>query len=166
MNEITLNPGRFDPYKNYKFRVKWDGQYIPGITRVSSLSRTTDVVQVQEGVNPDTSRKTTGMTRFGIITLERALTGDLAFEKWADLVWKLGAGLGAGITRMEFRKDVVIELYNETGHLVRAYKAYRCWPSHYQALSGLDAGNNALLVERLELECEGWQRDLSVTEIA
>src|SRR5438034_6833915 len=36
MAEFTVNPQRLDPYKNFKFRVKWDGRYVAGIDRKST----------------------------------------------------------------------------------------------------------------------------------
>jgi phage tail-like protein len=162
MTEFPTNPTRFDPYKNFKFRVKWDGQYIPAISRITALIRTTEVVEHREGGDPSTSRKSTGLNQFGPITLERGLTDDTAFEDWANLVWKYGAGLGSEVSLNEFRKDIYLEFYNEAGQLVRAYKIYRCWPSEYQALPELDANANAVAIEHIKLENEGWERDPSV----
>jgi phage tail-like protein len=162
MPESTVNATRIDPYKNFKFRVKWDGNYIAGVSRISGLVRTTEVVEHREGGDPSTSRKSTGLTQFEAITLERGLTDDTAFESWANLVWKLGAALGSESSLQDFRKDIDLEFYNEAGQLVRAYKVYRCWPSQYQALPDLDANANAVAIEHLRLENEGWERDTSV----
>lgn len=162
MAEFPTNPTRLDPYKNFNFRVKWEGKYVPAVLRVSGLLRTTEVVENREGGDPSTSRKSTGLTQFCPIVLERGLTDDTTFEDWANLVWKFGAGLGSEVSLNEFRKDIVIELYNEAGQLVRAYKVYRCWPSEYQAMSQLDANVAAVVIERLTLENEGWERDTAV----
>src|ERR1700735_4051667 len=134
MAQFNVNTTRFDPYKNFKFRVKWDGRYVAGVSKVSGLKRTTEVVEHREGGDPSTSRKSTGLTQFDAITLERGLTQDTAFEDWANLVWQLGASLGSEVALKEFRKDVYLELYNEAGQMVIAYKVYRCWPSEYEAL--------------------------------
>ena len=162
MAEFPTNPARLDPYKNFKFRVKWDGQYIPAISRVTGLLRSTEVVEHREVGDPSTSRKAPGRTQFDAITLERGLTDDAAFEDWANLVWKLGASLGSEVALNEFRKDIFVELYNEAGQLVRAYKVFRCWPSQYRALPDLDANANAIAIEHIKLENEGWERDTSV----
>jgi len=162
MTEFPTNPTRLDPYKNFKFRVKWDGAYIPGISRVTGLLRSTDVVEHREGGDPSTSRKSPGRTQYEAITLERGLTDDTAFADWANLVWKLGAGLGSKVSLNGFWKDIVVDLFNEAGQLVRSYKVYRCWPSRYQALPDLDAGDNAIAIEHIKLENEGWERDASV----
>ena len=162
MAEFTVNPTRHDPYQNFKFRVKWDGQYIPAISRVTGLLRSTEVVEHREGGDPSTSRKAPGRTQLEAITLERGLTDDAAFEDWANLVWKLGASLGSEVALNEFRKDIFVELYNEAGQLVRAYKVFRCWPSQYRALPDLDANANAIAIEHIKLENEGWERDTSV----
>ncbi len=162
MTEFPTNPTRLDSYKNFNFRMKWDGQYIPAILRVSGLMRTTEVVENRAGGDPSTSHKSTGLTQFQPITLEHGLTDDPAFENWANLVWKYGAALGSEMSLNEFRKDTVLELYNEAGQLVRAYKVYRCWPSEYQAMSQLDTNVAATVIERLVLQNEGWERDTAV----
>jgi phage tail-like protein len=164
MAEFPANPTRFDPYKNFNFRVKWDGKFVAAISRVTGLLRTTEVVEHREGGDPSTSRKSTGLTQFAPITLERGLTDDPAFEDWANLVWKLGAAVGSESSLNEFRKDISIELYNEAGQLVRAYIVHRCWPSVYEGLSELDANNCAVAIEKITLQNEGWERDTSVTE--
>lgn len=166
MVEFPANPTRVDPYKNFKFRVKWDGQYVAGISRVSALRRATEVVEHREGGDPSTSRKSPGLTQFDPIVLERGVTQDTAFEDWANKVWKLGAGLGSEVALADFRKDVVLELYNEAGQLVLAYKIYRCWVSEYVALPALDSDANAVAIQHIKLENEGWERDTSVTEPA
>jgi phage tail-like protein len=164
MAEFTVNPTRFDPYKNFKFRVKWDGKYVAGVSKVSALKRTTEVVKHREGGDPSTSRKSPGRNEFDAITLERGVTHDIAFEQWASKVWQLNAALGAEVSLADFRKDIIIEFYNEAGQLAIAYKVYRCWVSEYQALPDLDANANAVAIQHLKLETEGWERDLSVTE--
>lgn len=166
MPQFTVNANRFDPYKNFKFRVKWDGRYVAGVSRVSALRRTTDVVEHREGGEPSASRKSPGRTRYEPVTLERGVTHDLAFEQWANKVWKLGAGLGAEVSLKNFRKDVVIETYNEAGQLTHAFRILRCWPSAYQALPDLDANGTAVMLEQLVLENEGWERDTAVVEPA
>jgi phage tail-like protein len=164
MAEFTVNSTRFDPYKNFKFRVKWDGQYVAGVSKCSMLKRTTEVVKHREGGDPSTTRKSPGRTEFDAITLERGVTHDTNFENWADKVWSLGAGLGAEVSLKDFRKDIILDIFNEAGQKAISYKIYRCWPSEYQAVPDLDANANAVAIQHLKLECEGWERDLSVTE--
>jgi phage tail-like protein len=164
MAEFTVNPKRFDPYKNFKFRIKWDGRYVAGISRISGLRRTTEVIQHREGGDPSSGRRSPGQTEFAPIELERGVTHDPEFESWANKVSSLGAGRGAEVSLKDFRKDIVLELYNEAGQLVLAYKIYRCWVSEYEILPDLDANANAVAIERIKLENEGWERDQSVTE--
>src|SRR5580704_6057308 len=164
MAEFPVNPTRFDPYKNFKFRLKWDGRYVAGVSKISGLKRTTEVVEHREGGDPSTSRKSPGLTEYEPIVLERGLTQDHAFEQWANLVWQLGAGLGSEVSLKEFRKDIILELYNEAGQLGYAFKIFRCWPSEYQALPDLDSDANAVAIEHIKLENEGWERDTSVVE--
>jgi phage tail-like protein len=164
MAEFIVNTTRFDPYKNFKFKVKWGGQYVAGISKVGGLKRTTEVVKHREGGDPSSSRKSPGKTEWDAITLERGVTHDPAFEAWAGKVWQLGAGLGAEISLKDFRQDITIEVYNEAGQKAIAYNVYRCWVSEYQALPDLDANANAVAIQHIKLENEGWSRDLSVTE--
>jgi phage tail-like protein len=164
MPEFSVNPHRSDPYKNFKFRVKWDGRYVAGISSVSPLRRTTEVTSYRIGSEPSLIRKLPGRTNFEPITLERGVTHDTEFEDWANRVWRLGAGLGSEVSLANYRKDIVIELLNEAGQVVKAYLVYRCWPSAYQALPQLDANAKAVAIETLVLENEGWERDESVTE--
>jgi phage tail-like protein len=164
MAQFSVNPQRFDPYKNFKFRVKWDGKYVAGISKVGGLKRTTEVVEHREGGDPSTGRKSPGRSKFEAITLDRGVTNDLEFEKWASKVWSFGAGLGAEVSLQDFRKDLIIEVYNEAGQLALAYKVFRCWVSEYQALPDLDANANAVAIQHIKLENEGWQRDAEVPE--
>ncbi|MGH2699166.1 MAG: phage tail protein [Actinomycetota bacterium] len=164
MPEFSVNPHRFDPYKSFKFRVKWDGRYVAGVSRISGLRRTTDVVEQRDGGDPNFTRKAPGITRFAPIVLERGVTHDPEFEEWAKKVWSHGAGLGNEISLKNFRKDIIVELLNEAGQLVLAYKVYRCWVSEYQALPDLDANGSTVAIESIRLENEGWERDTEVKE--
>jgi phage tail-like protein len=161
---FPANPQRLDPYKNFKFRLKWDGNYVAGISKMGMLKRTTEVVEHREGGDPSTSHKSPGRSKFEAISLDRGLTQDMAFHDWARLVWNFGARLGAEVSLQNFRKDIYLEFYNEGGQLVIAYKIYRCWVSEYQAMPDLDANANAVAIEHIKLENEGWERDASVTE--
>ncbi len=164
MAEFTVNADRFDPYKNFKFRVKWDGKFVAGVSKVSALVRTTEVVEHREGGDPSSARKSPGLTTFAPIVLERGVTHDAAFEDWANKVWRLGAGLGAEVGLADFRKDITIEVYNEAGELALAYQVHRCWVSQYQALPELDANSTAVMLQYIRLENEGWERDMTVPE--
>ncbi len=166
MAQFSVNATRFDPYKNFKFRVKWDGRYVAGISKVGALKRSTEMVEHREGGDPSTSRKSPGRTKYEAITLERGVTHDTEFEKWANKVWNYGSGLGAEVSLKDFRKDIILEVYNEAGQLALAYKVYRCWVSECQALPDLDANANAVAIQTIKLENEGWERDYDVVEPA
>ena len=164
--QFVVNAQRFDPYKNFKFRIKWDGKYVAGMSKVSALKRSTEVVTHREGGDPSSSRKSPGRTEYEAVTLERGVTHDTEFEKWANKVWQVQAGLGAEVSLKDFRKDIILEVYNEAGQLALAYKIYRCWVSEFQSLSDLDANANAVAIQHLKLENEGWERDIEVPEPA
>jgi phage tail-like protein len=165
MTLFSVNSYRFDPYKNFKFRVKWDNnKYVLGVSKVTMLKRTTEVVKHRDGGDPSSSRKSPGRTEYEAITLDRGVTHDVEFERWANKVWNYGAGLGAESSLKDFRKDLILEIYNEAGQLAIAYKIYRCWVSEFQATADLDANANAVLIQHLKIENEGWERDQEVGE--
>jgi phage tail-like protein len=166
MAEFTVNNYRHDPYKNFKFVVMWDGKYVAGISKVTGLKRTTEVVKHRAGGDPSTSRKSPGRNEFDAITLERGITFDTAFEQWAGKCWQLGATATAEVSLKDFRKDIILELHNEAGQKVQAYFIYRCWVSEWQSMPDLDANANAVAIQHIKLENEGWERDLSVVEVA
>lgn len=164
MAQFSVNSQRFDPYKNFKFRVMWDGKYVAGISKVSALKRTTDVIEHREGGDPSTVRRSPGQTKYDAITLERGVTHDPEFEKWANKVWNFGSKLGLEVSLKDFRKPVIIEVYNEAGQKALSYKVFRCWVSEFQALPDLDASANAIAIQTLKLENEGWERDYELPE--
>lgn len=164
MPAFSVNALRFDPYKNFKFRVKWDGRYVAGVSKVSALKRTTEIVKHRDGGDPSSSRKSPGRTEYEDLTLERGVTHDVEFERWANKIWNYGSGLGQEVSLADFRKDLIIELYNEAGQLVLAYKVYRAWVTEYQAMPELDANANAVAIQTLKLAHEGWERDYDVQE--
>jgi phage tail-like protein len=164
MAQFAVNTHRFDPYKNFKFRVKWDGKYVAGISKVSGLKRSTEVVEHREGGDPSAIRKSPGRNKFEPITLDRGVTHDPEFENWANKVWNFGSGLGAEVSLKDFRKDLILEIYNEAGQLALAYKIFRCWVSEFQAAADLDANANVVLIQHIKLENEGWERDAETPE--
>jgi phage tail-like protein len=92
------------------------------------------------------------------------VTHDTDFEAWASKVWNFSGGIGAESSLADFRKDIIIDVFNEAGQKVKSYHVFRCWISEYQAASDFDANANAVLIEHIKIENEGWQRDVSVTE--
>jgi phage tail-like protein len=164
MPPFTVNATRFDPYKNFKFRLKMDNRYVAGISKITALKRTTEVVKHREGADPSSSRKSPGRTEYEAITLERGVTHDRDFANWASKVWSVGTLPGAEVSLKDFRKDITIEVFNEAGQLVLAYNVFRCWVSEYQALPDLDANANAVALEHVKIENEGWTLDAGVVE--
>src|SRR5262245_45903483 len=169
MAKFTLNTHRIDPYKNFKFRVKWksepDGAFdvVAGVSKVGALKRTTEVVSHSEGGDLSTPRHSPGRSKFEPITLERGITFDPEFEKWAKLVYSTEGD--AAVSLLHFRKDIMLELLNLQGAVVRRYTVFRCWVSEYTALPELDANANAIAFEHITLQNEGHERDESVVEV-
>ena len=164
MAQFTVNGTRFDPYKNFKFLVKWDGRYVAGVSKVGGLKRTTEVVKHREGGDPSSSRKSPGRTEFDALTLERGVTHDPDFAAWARKVWNFKAGLGSEVSLKDFRKDITIELLNESGQVALRYHVFRCWVSEFQALPDLDANANAVALQHIKLENEGFELDAGLPE--
>jgi phage tail-like protein len=159
---FTANPRRVDVYKNYRFRVRWDGRIVAAVSKVSALKRMTEVVKHREGNDPSTQHHMPAQSSFESITLERGVTFDTEFEAWANLVYDVGSAGFISLAR--FRKDIIIEFCDENGATAKAYKVYRCWVSEYQALPELDANANAVAIEHMKIENEGWERDTSIPE--
>ena len=152
MTDTAATSGSY-AYENFKFRVQWDGQPVAGVSKVSALKRTTDVVEHRQGGDPSSSRKEPGLTHYSAITLGRGLTSDHAFEQWANLVSKLN-----GTPNPNFRKDIAIELLDDAGNVLLTYKVYKCWVSEYTALPDLDSDTDSVAFESITLENEGWER--------
>jgi phage tail-like protein len=159
---FEVNTHRFDPYRNFKFKVKWDNEYVAGCNKCSALKKTVEVVDWRTGGDPTHVRKLPGKTSFEAITLEQGLTHDLRFEEWANKVNNFAGD--AAMSLLEFRKDIVIDFFNVQGSKVMSYIVHRCWVSEFQALPELDASGNAIAIQTIKLEHEGWERDTSVVE--
>ena len=164
MASFSVNTHRTDPYKNFKFRVKWNGRYVAGVSKISPLKRNTEVIEYRDGANSNNVQKMPGFTKYGSITLERGITHDTEFENWANQVFNISGNAGSEMSLKNFRRDIVLEMYNEAGQLAISYLIRRCWVSEYVALPELDANSFAVAIETITLENEGWERDLSVTE--
>ncbi len=160
MEQSSVNDNRCDPYKSFKFRIKWEGRYVAGVSRVGALRLSADIAQHRERGHLSPSHKPPGSTKYGPVTLERGVTHDVKFEQWANKVWDAGPDVSVA----DFRKDVVLDVFNEAGQKVLSYRLFRCWVSELQAIPGLDANSNAVAIETLRLENEGWECDLDVAD--
>ncbi|MEY6433871.1 phage tail protein [Thioalkalicoccus limnaeus] len=164
MAQFTVNTSRIDPYKNFKFRVVWDGRPVAGVSKVSGLKRTTEVVSHRDGGDLSAKRHSPGVSTFEAITIERGITHDTDFEAWASKTFSI---LGdATVSLKDFRKDMAIELYNLQGVKVRSWQVFRCWVSEFTAVPELDANANAVAFETIVLQNEGFIRDEAVVEVA
>ena len=163
MARFTVNSTRFDPYLGFKFKIKWDGQYVAGLSKCGALKRTTEVTTWWEGGDSSGPHQIPGKSRFDAITMEAGVTLDTAFEDWANKVNNFRGD--AAMSLATFRKDISIEVFNHQGQKVLAYNVFRCWVSEYQALPQLDASTNAVMISTIKLENEGWVRDTSVVEL-
>ncbi len=163
MPQFTVNTTRIDPYKNFKFRVIWDGKTVAGVSKVSALKRTTEVISHREGNDLSTPRHSPGRTSFEAITLERGRTWDLEFEAWANKVYSTEGD--AAVSLKDFRKDITIVLLNLQGTVVAAYNVFRCWVTSYTALPDLDANGQGIAFESIAFQCEGWERDPDIGEV-
>ena len=164
MLPFNVNSHRYTPYSGFLFTIMWDGKVVAGVSKVTGLKRTTEVIEHRGGGEQSSTHKAPGRTKYEDITLERGVTHDKAFEQWANKVWNYGAGLGTQVSLKDFRKDIIIQLRNEAGQVVMAYKVYRCWVSEFQAQADLDANANAVVIQSIKLVNEGWERDEDVGE--
>lgn len=164
MAQFTVNTNRFDPYKNFKFQIQWEGRTVAGVSKISALKRTTEVVSHREGNDPSTPRHSPGATKFEAITLERGVTHDREFEAWANLVYSTQGD--NAVSLKNYKRDIIINVFNLQGVVVARYKVSNCWVSEYTALPELDANANAIMLESMVLQNEGWERDDELVEAA
>lgn len=164
MPKFSVNSDRFDPYRNFKFKIKWDGQYVAGLSKCSAIKKTTESATWYEAGDQSVPRKLPGKTTYDPITLSAGVTHDTTFEDWANLVNNYQGE--AAMSLKNFRKDLTLEICNLQGTTVLAYNVFRCWVSEYTAIPELDAAGNAVMIQMIKLEHEGWERDRSVTEPA
>jgi len=158
------NPHRFEPYKNFKFRIKFEnGDYVAGLSKCSALKKTTEMQEWREGGDPSTTHKLPGKTKYDPITLTAGVTQDTTFEEWANLVNNFQGD--PAMSLKNFRRNIIIEINNEAGQKVLAYNVFNCWVSEFQALPELDAMGNAIMIQTIKLENEGWERDPVVTDV-
>lgn len=159
---FVKNAHRIDPYKNYKFRVIMDGRPVLGVSKVGTLNKTTEVVKHREGGENSTDHKSPGRTTYDAISLERGITHDREFEKWANMVHPYTGD--AKMDLVKYKKDLTLEVMNEKGHVAFRYFLYDCWVSEYKAIPDLDANANAVAIESIKVELEGWERDQETKE--
>ena len=162
MPKFTVNPNRYDPYRNFKFRIKIDNVYVAGLNKCTALKKTTEMVEWREGGDPSTTHKLPGKTKYDPITLTAGVSHDSTFEDWANLVNNFQGD--AATSLKNFRKDIIIDVFNEADQKVLSYHLFRCWVSEFQTLPDLDASANAVMIQTVKLENEGWERDKSVVE--
>lgn len=160
---FPANAHRHDPYRTFKFQVLIDGQSVAGLKKMTALKKTTEAVDWRTGGDPTHVRKLPGGTKYEAITLEQGLTHDPVFEQWANLVNNIDGD--AGMSLVNFRKDIVINVLNLQGTVAISYQVKRAWVSEYQALPDFDAGTtNSVGIQTIKLEHEGWDRDEAAAE--
>lgn len=163
MPSFVVNTHRQDPYKNFKFRVRFGNEVVAGISKMSAIKKTTEAVEWREAGGPSVVRKMPGRTKFEPVTLEAGLTHDKAFIQWAELV---NSPLGDAATSLKgYRREVVIEVLNMQGKPALVFTLHRAWPSEFQALPEMDGNANAVAIQSLKFEYEGFTlEDVEPTE--
>lgn len=161
-NGFVKNAHRYDPYKNFKFRIIMDDKPVLGVSKVGALKRTTEVVKHRSGGENSTDHKSPGRTTYDGLAMERGITHDLEFEKWANLVHPYAGD--AGMDLVNYKKDLNLEVMNEKGHVAIRYFLYDCWVSEFTSMPDLDANANAVAIESIKIEMEGWDRDVDTKE--
>jgi phage tail-like protein len=146
----------YDPYRKFKFLVKWNNAVVMAVHKVSSITKSIDPIDWRTGGDSNFSAKVPGLTKWEPITLERGLSADTAFQEWMVLVNKYTkAGLGADEAVHAFRKNLNIEMYSLQNELVMTINVYNAWPSKL-TIADFDAKANELAIEHMELQNEGW----------
>jgi phage tail-like protein len=162
MAESSKNPQRSDPYLHYRCRVKWDGRYVAGVSKVSGFTRTTPVIRHREDADAATTRRLPGETGYAAITLERGISFDDAFLRWAKQIFDYAnsaAPTGASASLGDFRRPLGIEIFDEAGQKVVAYAVHDAWVSEFSGGSALDGLGDAVTIERMVVQHQGWDRE-------
>jgi phage tail-like protein len=159
---FVKNAHRVDPYKTYKFRVVWDGKPVLGVSKCGPLKRTTTVVSHRSGGENGSDHKSPGRTQYDAVTLERGITHDLEFEKWANLVHPYAGDVAMDL--VNYKKELTLEVMNEKGHVAIRYFLHGCWVSDFTAVPQLDGSTNAVAIETIKIETDGWERDIDTKE--
>lgn len=168
MAQFPKNPQRLTPYFNFRFKIKWDGKYVAGVSKISGLNRKTDVMAHRSGGDPSVQHLAPGQSSYDPIMIERGVSYDPTFEQWANKIFDLTnsqSAKGENTSLGDFRKNISVEVYDEAGIKVLAYNIFNAWVSDFKTLSDLDAGGNAFVMETMTIQNEGWERDQSVTEV-
>lgn len=159
---FVTNAHRTDPYKAFKFRVLWDQNVVMGVSKVSALKRTTEVVTHRDGGDNSSDRKSPGRTSYEAVTMERGITHDREFEAWANKVHPTAGD--ASMDLVGYKKNLTLEVLNERGHVAMRYALLNCWVSEFTSVPDLDANANAVAIESIKIEMEGWERDVETKE--
>lgn len=159
---FVKNAHRMDPYKTYKFRIIMDGREVAGVMKAGPLKRTTQVVAHRSGGENSSDHKSPGRTSYDGLTLERGITHDTAFEAWANKVHPYAGDVAMDL--VGYKKDLTLEVMNEKGHVALRYFLHDCWVSDFTAVPGLDAMANAIAIESIKIELNGWERDVATVE--
>lgn len=154
---MPARASQFDPYRKFKFRIKFNNQPVAGLTKCSALTVSVESKEFRSGDMDSFKHKLPGMVSFEPITLEQGVTADKTFEAWATAMSNYLANQGADAEKTpdDFRKDVDIEVYNLDNQMVKAYRVFQCWVSKYTAVPDLDAMSGDFMIQTLVLENEG-----------
>ena len=133
------------PLPKFHFQVQWGGAQI-GFTEVTGLDISTDAIEYREGSSPEFHKiKMPGLQKFSNITLKRGIfKGDNDFYKWWNTI---------ALNTIE-RRDLIINLLNETHQPVVTWKIKNAWPVKIQS-TDLKADGNEVAIETLEIAHEG-----------
>lgn len=159
---FTKDAKRIDPYKNFKFRVSWDGKTVLGVSKVGSLKRTTEVVKHRDGGDNSHDSKSPGRTSYDAVTMERGITHDLEFEAWANKIHSWAGD--AAMDLANFKKELTLEVMNEKNQVAFRYFLHDCWVSEFTSVPELNANANAVAIESIKIEINGWERDPDTKE--
>lgn len=153
---------QFDPYRTFKFRVRFGNTTVAGISKVSMLTRTVTPNELKEGGDMFGPRQNPSAVHYEDVTLEKGLTASNEFEDWANAVVQLQVDPGSV---SGFKRTVYIDVFDLNGNPldgksqpITSYKLNKCWITKYSALPELDAGSGGVGIQSVTLRHEGWER--------
>jgi phage tail-like protein len=163
---FPVNAHRHDPYRTFKFQVLLGGVTVAGLSKMGAIKRTTEAVKWRSAGDVSSQRVMPGGSTWEPVSLEQGLSHDPVFEEWANQVNNVVDG-DAGMSLLNYRRDVVINVMNLQGVPVISYVLRRAWVSEFQALPEFDANNmNTVGIQSIIMQHEGAFRDTAVVEPA
>ena len=121
---------------------------------MSALKIGSEMMDRQEECDQPSYRNRPGPIKDGAISPENEVTLDGEFKKWES----------SRVALETVHKGIALDVYDEMGRIALVCRIWRCWVSEFLGMQDLKANPNALPIQLITLETEGWERVNNVKE--